>query len=561
MNWTENPSAADHRSPRQPELLSTPLPRLGLAGAFILIYVALEWVSFIHEYKGLPLTSWNPGLGVALAVLILGGPLYGLALFAGITAAEVALLQSDLRWPVILGIAVAISAGYVLVAEAARRHLALDVRLAHLRDVMILLAAAISGAVLVSALSIGILLAVGHFEGADILPAAITFVVGDLIGIAVMTPLLLRLAERLRQRTFPRLLQSFPDVIILGLAIAAALWAVAVTETGEGSKFFYLLFFPVVMAAVRHGLDGACLGLAVTQLGLVGLLHLHGYEASIFTEFQILMFVLTTTGLIVGVVVSERRAANEAFQRADAQLREKEAEAAQASRFMLVSSMASALAHELNQPLTAMRALARSVQHLLGEAQRDLPRAERNLATMLAHIDHVGGVVGHMRNFLRRGRPHVSTIPVEKMLEEALTLARAAAAAQRVQLELDVPDGLPPVYGDRIQLEQVVLNLVRNALEAIVDAGREDGLVRVAARRSESGVEISVADNGPGIDKALVPRLFEPLATSKQEGLGLGLPICASIVEAHGGRIWLASGKPGATEFRLSLPLDPARIV
>ena len=567
MNSTENSSvgvahAGILRESGVQGFRHAPLPSLVLAAAFILAYIVLEWASFLHEYKGLPVTSWNPGLGVALAVMILGGPAYGAVLFAGIVAAEVVLLQSDLPWPVILGIAVAISVGYALVADAARRLLRLDVRLPHLRDVMVLLAAAIAGALLVSLLLTGILLAVGHFDWADILVAAATFVVGDLIGIAVMTPLLLRLTARWRQRTFRRFLPPFPDIVFLGAAIAAALWAVAATETNEGSKFFYLLFFPVVVAAVRHGLDGACLGLAVTQLGVVGLLHLHGYEANVFTEFQTLMFVLTATGLVVGAVVSERRAASDAVREAEARLREKEAEAAQASRFMLVSGMASALAHEINQPLTAMRALARSVQHLLQTPEADLPRAERNLATMIAHIDHVGCVVRHMRDFLRRGRPHVSTIAVRGMLEEALMLVRASATAHRIRLDLEVAEGMPPIHGDRIQLEQVVLNLVRNAIEAVAGTGRDDGSVRVIAQMPESlrRIEIAVVDNGPGIPEEMARRLFEPLTTSKQEGLGLGLPICASIAEAHGGHIWLASREAGTTEFRLSLPLDPGRV-
>jgi two-component system sensor kinase FixL len=124
-------------------------------------------------------------------------------------------------------------------------------------------------------------------------------------------------------------------------------------------------------------------------------------------------------------------------------------------------------------------------------------------------------------------------------------------------MEIDVPDDLQPVYGDRVQLEQVVLNLTRNAMEAIAESGRADGRIRLSARRSErpNEIEICVADNGPGIDANLVGRLFEPLTTSKQEGLGLGLAICASIVEAHGGRIWLQSHAAGATEFRFSLPL------
>ena len=159
-----------------------------------------------------------------------------------------------------------------------------------------------------------------------------------------------------------------------------------------------------------------------------------------------------------------------------------------------------------------------------------------------------------MRDFLRRGEPHVSTVDVRTMIEDALTLARAEAAAKKVRISLEAPDELPLLYGDRIQLQQVILNLVRNAIDAL--ASRSDGAIGVVARRLDApaGVEISVADNGPGIDAALTGRLFEPLMTSKRDGLGLGLSICASIVQLHGGRIWLHSGAAGATEFRLSLP-------
>lgn len=563
MNPPDGPHAATPQSPA----LNSALPRtpsrglaaqLTAAGLFVAGYVGLEWVSFVHEHKGLPVTPWNPGTGAALALMILGGPRYGVALFVGIALAEIVLLQSDLEWPAILGIAATISAGYAIVADVARRRLLLDVGLPHLRDVFVLLGAAIAGATLVSLLSLLTLLAIGRLDDVDVILASATFVVGDLIGIAVMTPLLLRLAARWREGRVREFLPATADLLLLGVVIAVALGIVAATETDDGSKFFYLLFFPVVIAAVRHGLDGACLGLAVTQLGLVGLLHLHGYEASIFTGFQMLMFVLTATGLTVGAVVSERRAADHAVRDAEARLREKEVEAAQAARFTLVRSMASALAHEINQPLTAIRALARSIQHLLRTPDGDAARADRNLTTMIAHVDHIGAVVGHMRDFLRRGRPHVSTISVGKMLDDALLLVRPMATTHHVRIELDVPDDLPPLHGDRIQLEQVVINLLRNAVEAISDTGAADGRIRLVVRafKSPARIEIAVADNGPGIDAEVAERLFNPLTTSKKEGLGLGLPICASIIESHGGRIWLASGGPGGAEFRFSLPLD-----
>jgi len=111
-------------------------------------------------------------------------------------------------------------------------------------------------------------------------------------------------------------------------------------------------------------------------------------------------------------------------------------------------------------------------------------------------------------------------------------------------------------------LEQVVLNLVRNAIESIAGARKADGRIGIAAYRLDAPpyVEIGVSDNGPGVDRELADRLFEPLATSKESGLGLGLPICLSIVESHGGRLWLHSREAGATEFRFSLPLAQSQV-
>ncbi len=259
--------------------------------------------------------------------------------------------------------------------------------------------------------------------------------------------------------------------------------------------------------------------------------------------------------------VSERQNSDRLVREAEARLKEKEAEATQAARFNLVSGMASALAHEINQPMTAARALARSAQHILRTPDGDLNRADRNLTTMIAEIDHASGVVRHMRDFLRRGRPHASTIEIRSMLEEALTLVRAEASEKQIHIELDVSNDLPFSHGDRIQLQQVVLNLIRNAIESIVGARQMDGCIRVVARRLDAPqrIEIGVSDNGPGVGDELAERLFHPLTTSKHEGLGLGLPICTSIVESHGGRVWLQTRQAGATEFRFSLPLEQSR--
>jgi signal transduction histidine kinase len=494
---------------------------------------------------------------VAFAVMIRGGPLSGLILFAGMVVAETLVLQNDVDWPIDIGVAAITALSYTSVAALVQRYFRIDADLTHLRDVLMLLAAGLAGAVLNTVLLSAFLLAFGQFNIGDVVQVARPLLIGDTIGIAVVTPLLLRFRVRERLETH-RLLSLAPESALYLCLIGVALWLIIGSEGAYGLRLFYLLFVPVVIAAVRHGIDGACFSLAVTQFSLIGLLHFSGYDASEFTEFQTLVLVLTVTGLIVGVVVSERKNSDRIARDAQARLVERQAEAAQVARVNLVSGMASALAHEINQPMTAARALGRSAQHLLRTPGSDLSRADNNLSAMLTHIDHAGDIVRRMRNFIRRGHPHVSTINTLDMLQEAMTLADAEASARHVRVDLDAPADLPDLRGDRVQLEQVVLNLVHNAVDAIAAAGQSHGHIHVVGRRHSAPprVEIGVSDNGPGIEGELAGRLFDPLTTTKQDGLGLGLSICASIMETHGGRVWLHSSKPGATEFRFSVPLD-----
>ena len=526
--------------------------------AFLVAFVALEWVSFIHEYKGLPVTPWNPGLGAVFALMLYSGARYGIVLFVGVLVAEIAVLRTNLPWPFIIGVATIIATGYSTVAFLIRRHL--DVGLNHLRDVLLLLAAGAAGALLVALFLSLLLIADEKLSLADVFVASGPLLVGDAIGIAVVTPLVLRFILHIPHVTLRTLRAFAPEVALYVTVVLLFLWFIGLTESESGFKLFYLFFLPVVVAAIRYGLDGACLGLALTQLGLVGLLHLHGYDANVFTEFQILMLVLTATGLTVGVTVNERQQADRAVREVEALLRANEAEADQAARFNLVSSMASALAHEINQPITAARALGRAAQHLLRNDSGSQARVGDNLTTMIAQIDHAASVVKRMREFLRRGEPHISTINVRALIDDAIVLVGAEAADAAIRVEVDASPDLPMMHADRVQLQQVILNLVQNSIDAIATGGRDDGRIRITATVLEDPrrVEIAISDNGAGIAPALAERLFEPLTTSKQDGLGLGLSICATIVQSHHGRLWLQSGAPGATEFRFWLPLQQA---
>jgi two-component system, LuxR family, sensor kinase FixL len=534
---------------------STHLPNALTAVALLLTYIGLEWVSFIHEHEGVPATPWNPGLGVAFAVLVLRGPAYGLPLFVGVLIAEIFVLHTDLTAPIIVAMAAVISASFSAAAVVARRHLQLDVGLSHVRDVLVLLAVGTAAAAMSAVLVSLLLLAADELTIGDLTQSSFPLFVGDIIGIAVMTPLLLRLSLRRPDIAPKALLSLIPELILYLLVIALTLWMIVGSTSASHYKFLPLLFLPVVAASVRHGIDGSCVTLAITQLSLVAVLHKYGHGAAAFTEFQIVMLILTTTGLIVGVVVSERQRADLLARRAETRLKEMQADAASAARMNMVSGMAAALAHEINQPMTAARALARSVQEILRTPKPDAQRADTNLSTLVAQIDHAAAVVRRIREFLRRGPPHFRTREIKSILEDALVLAGPDAAANRITIVLEVDDALPTVFGDQVQLQQVLLNLLHNAVEAILESRRTDGRIGVTAHLSMDGatVEISVVDNGIGIPPTLP--LFEPLSSSKKDGLGLGLSICASIIQAHGGRIWLHSGDAGCTEFRVSLPV------
>ncbi|TMK17205.1 MAG: hypothetical protein E6G75_09850 [Alphaproteobacteria bacterium] len=386
------------------------------AGIFLAAYVILEWISFIHEYKGLPITPWNPGLGVVFALMVFAGSRYGIVLFAGVVLAEILVLKSKLEWPIILSIAAIIAAGYGVVALVLRKHFRIDIGLNHLSDVFILLFAGISGAILVALMLSILLLTDAEIDFGDVIVTFAPLLIGDAIGIAVMTPLTLRLILNPRRSPIRFSRTLVLEILFYVLLVTVTLWIIIGTQSANGFKFFYLLFVPVVVAAVRHGLDGACVSLGLSQIALVGIAHIHSYDAQAFTEFQTLMLILTATGLIVGVVVSERVNSDRRVREAETRLKQRESEAAQASSFNLVSGMASALIHEINQPMTAARALARSAQHLLRAPGGDLGRADSNLTTMIAQIDHASGVVRRMRDFLRRGRPRRTKCALNLML-------------------------------------------------------------------------------------------------------------------------------------------------
>lgn len=524
------------------------------AVAFVLLFVGLEWLSFLHEQDGYSVTPWNPGLGIAFAMIIYRGVPFVAVFFAGVLAAELTVAQSSLPWRALLAVSMTAVVSYSVMGLAARRRLKLDAPLEGSRDVTVIVIAGVIGAALDAAFLTGVLSMVGGFK--QVLEAMLALVVGDLIGIAVFAPLVLRLLQY-RMRPLPRPQpKTLAEIVLYVAMIVIALFIALRPAEGWPRDMFYLLFLPVVIASVRFGVDGACASLALVQLGLVTMLHLHGFDLRHFTDYQVMMLVLTLAGLILGGLSSERQAAEAGARRAAQRVAELQAEAARADRFNIVSGMSAALAHEISQPMTAARALARAIEALLRRSDADVERAAANAGKLVEQIDNAGAIVSRMREFLRRGEPHISTVDLGTLLRDSITLARPLAASRQIEISLKLTTDAPPIHVDSIQMQQVIMNLVLNSIEAIAEAQSGEGRIELAAARTEGAIEFAVTDNGIGVPEARAESIFEPLNTSRASGTGLGLPICRSIIEAHGGRIWLHASRPGRTEFRFTIPIE-----
>ena len=248
-------------------------------------------------------------------------------------------------------------------------------------------------------------------------------------------------------------------------------------------------------------------------------------------------------------------------KQAAAALRQHEAQLAHAARLTAAGEMAAGLAHELNQPLSAAISFARACEEVLKAPPEKLPAARAEAAALIGETVQqalrAGEIVRRTREFLRRGDVRPRAIGAAELIGLSLDLVRTEIALQRVSVSTEIAPGLPPVFADAIQIEQVILNLVRNSMEEMARAGSAERRIALAARPAKAAgmVEFAVADSGPGIPPELAPRLFTPFATTKESGMGLGLSVSRSIIETHGGQIWAVEQAPGAgAEIRFTLP-------
>lgn len=245
--------------------------------------------------------------------------------------------------------------------------------------------------------------------------------------------------------------------------------------------------------------------------------------------------------------LTERRDQERRFQ-------ELQSELMHVSRLTAMGEMASSLAHELNQPLSAITSYMKGSVTLLDTGQADPKRLRNALDQAAEQALRAGDIIKRLREFVAKGETEHTVEDPAALAEEASALALVGAKDRGLRVDLRFARGIGKVVVDKVQVQQVALNLIRNAIDAMAQSDRRE--IRIAVAPGDEGhVRVSVSDTGPGVDPAIAERLFQPFFTTKPQGMGVGLSICRTIIEAHGGRIWHEPNPGGGAVFLFTLPL------
>jgi two-component system sensor kinase FixL len=508
--------------------------------AFVGLYLLFDWATYIDPMYGLNITPWNPDPALGLVFWLIHGRKAALPWFIALLAGEVLVRGMPAGLPLTLLCSAWLVLGYGSIGAVLRRSFSSSDIFDNRRRLSAWVAIVLLGTVLNALGYISLLSLTGRIPSGEWGTAVWRFGIGDTVGMLVSMPLIWVLfSERGRERLHAAVWR-WETLAYLALA-SFVLWSLFGSIVRSEYKHFYFLFLPVIWAASRQGLHGAVLAVFVLQLCIITLVKwTHAVDIQ-FYELQLLDAVLALVGFFIGIVVDEMR------QVAD--------ELKHTMRLAAAGEMAAALAHELNQPLTALSTYGKACEYLLerGETGALLQGA---VGHMIVDSGRAADVVRRLRDFFRTGAMQLEAVEASALIDGMARQFTPLFHEHGIELVLAPPSRLA-VNADRLQIELVLRNLLANAQDAVLGQPRGQRRITVSAERLDGGrLRLSVEDSGPGISNSLAARLFEPFVSTKASGLGLGLVLSRSIVEAHGGQLWAEVGKHGI--FRFVLPLARA---
>ena len=508
---------------------------------FLALYLLLDWASYVEPLPHTSITPWNPNTGVVMALLLARGAGWAPLVAVGIFAGELLTDAGPPPWPVLALTSIYLATVYACAAWTLRRRgierpIATPSGAAWFAGVI----AVASG--VAAAGYVAILVSAGQGPATETHAAIGRYWIGEFSGIIALTPVLLlkvnpaTLWDEMRHNKREIFLHAAGGLLGVGLAFALA--------AARDVRLFYPLFAPVTWIALRHGVPGAMISVSLVQAALVAALELTPGSIPLF-DVQFPLLSLGITALFLGALATQRDTALRRMRDQDAVLQ-------RSLRFAVAGQLASALTHELNQPMTALLSYVRASQ-LMSESQ---PNTDSRLSGTLYKAGEeavrAADVLRRLREFYRGEGARIEPTDAVHICTRVAEALHDRMRRSGVEFELRSSTALPAVMVDRTQLEIVVHNLLSNSLDAFdAHAGPRAYPRRIEITTEARGTDVLIAcdDSGPGIDASVRQRLFEPFVTSKASGMGLGLSLSRTFLRHQGGDLWSEPSRLGGARF------------
>jgi two-component system, LuxR family, sensor kinase FixL len=519
-------------------------PFCAIGAAFVAAYFALNLLTEWHEFDRLGITLWSPDDGLSLALLIEN---LAFAPFVFLAAVLVDLSIAGLHrsLSVTMAAELSLTLTYVGLAFLLKRTLKFDIRTFRLPDVVAFLLIVPAGAAFSAFIYCGMLYLGGELSSDRVFVAMIHCWIGEALGIVTIIPATTAAFTYLSP---PRRWSGYTLFTVLIFALGIGLGFTALV--GVGDKLYYLfnlLFLPVIWVAMREGYAGVALALVTIQLTLAVLTAFVGYNTTDFAILQLLMLVLSITGLLLGAVTTDR-------QDADLRLREQKRELARMVSNARAGAMGMALAHEVSQPLSTVATYLHAARRMLQASPASEPVMDA-LIKAEAEAQRAREVLERIRDFVSNGNLNLTAVDVRALADKIGELCREEAAGRGVLVEVESVGFVPLVEADGVQIEQVLINLVANAMDAAAERSDARGRVTMRVAAKDDAITLRVEDNGHGVTPELADNIFDAYQTTKPRGMGLGLHLSRRIVQRHAGRLWWEPVTTGGARFVVELPI------
>lgn len=513
--------------------------------AFLTIYLALNTLTAWYQLNRLGITLWSPDNGLSLLLLI-ESMAFAPVVLLGEVLVDVFINHVRHNMYLIVSADLLLAVGYAALALVMRDLLKFDPKRVRLADVTMLLIVVPAGATVTSLGYCGFLFLAGTIPADEFAIALHRFWVGDTVGMIVVIPAAASVRGFHAMAGGPWSGRDLVSALGFTGGLLLALGALVWVGADKNYALFYLLFLPIIWVAMRAGFAGVAIALLATQVALFLTSSYVGFTAEDLDVFQMLMLVLSITGLLLGAVVTER-------EQSARLLGEQRTQLERLSARSLAGGMGMALAHEISQPLSTVATYLHAARRMV-RSGADPELVMEALAKAEKEARRTREVLERVRDFVSSGRMELEPVDLQDVLVKISALCHDDASAKGVQLGVESAYASAPLIASRIGIEQVLNNLVANAIDAASERADRSGSVVMRLESAGDRVAIMIEDNGRGVAPEIADTLFEAYRSTKPRGMGLGLAISRQIVQRHAGRIWWEPIAPTGTRFVIELP-------